>query len=85
MKKKKLGRPAVRPIVKPALMKAVNLVGGLKQLSLDTGITDKKISEWLHNPAVAIPAHHVHKIVTATQGKVKAEDLRPDVFVKMPP
>jgi DNA-binding transcriptional regulator YdaS (Cro superfamily) len=76
--RKKLGRN--RPVTKPALKKAVELAGGVTKLALEIRISKSKISDWLYTD-IQIPAHHVHKIVKATGGKVKAEELRPDVFV----
>lgn len=49
-------------------------------MSLDIGVHPNKISQWLYEDQ-KIPAHHVPKIVKATQGIVRAEELRPDVFV----
>lgn len=77
---KKRGRPALRTVTNIALKRAVELVGGAKNLSLDIGVHANKISAWLYNDQ-KIPAYHVHKIVKATKGLVKAEELRPDVFV----
>jgi DNA-binding transcriptional regulator YdaS (Cro superfamily) len=83
--KKRAGRPPSKTITKPALLRAIELVGGSTNLCLEIGIptANGKMSEWLYTET-KIPAHHVHKIVAATKGEVRPEELRPDVFVKMP-
>jgi hypothetical protein len=73
------GRPTQKKIQNIALKGAIDLVGGAKELALQIGIHPNKLSVWLYGDQ-KIPAHHVPKIVQATQGVVKAEELRPDVF-----
>ena len=82
-KEKRSGRPPSRPITKPALMKAVKFVGGTTKLCLAIGVSDGKVSNWLYTDE-KVPAHHVPKIVVATQGKIRPEELRPDIQWEMP-
>lgn len=82
-KKQGKGRPPARKITKFALAKAIEIVGGVSNLALEIKVAQSRISAWLYTDE-RIPAEHVHKIVIATEGKVRPEELRPDVFVKMP-
>ena len=79
-KKNKVGRPSERPIKKAALMKAIKIAGGVTNLSLDIQVSQSAVSKWLHTDT-KIPSHHVPKIVRATKGQVKPEELRPDVYI----
>ena len=79
-KKWKTGRTTKRKIKKPALLKAIKIAGGFKALALDTGVTQCRFSTWLYTNE-QIPSHHVPKIVIATKGKVRPEELRPDVYI----
>lgn len=81
--RRRSGRPPRRPVTKPKLMKAINLIGGVTKLSLELNISQGIISTWLYTN-MKIPAHHVSKITIATKGKIKQEDLRPDIFIKIP-
>jgi DNA-binding transcriptional regulator YdaS (Cro superfamily) len=82
-KEKTRGRPPTRPVTKSALMEAVKIVGGTTKLCVAVGVSDGKVSNWLYT-AEKIPAHHVPKIVLATRGKIRPEELRPDIQWKMP-
>ena len=79
---KKRGRPAQRDAKNLALERALTIVGSTKRLALEIGVHSNTVSDWLYRER-KIPAHHVHKIVHATRGAVKAEELRPDVFVSL--
>lgn len=78
-KRKRAGRPPSRSITKPALLKAVKIVGSTN-LALEIGVSNSKISDWLYTD-IQIPAHHIPKIVKATKGQVRPEELRPDVYI----
>lgn len=80
---KKLGRPTKRKIKKPVLAKAIEIVGGVTHLASHIEVDQSCISVWLYTEE-KIPAHHVHKIVIATDGEIRPEALRPDVFIEMP-
>lgn len=77
---RKRGGQTSRKIKKPALAKAIDIVGGVTNLSLDIGVDYTSISKWLYTD-MRIPAHHVPKIVKATNGKIRPEELRPDVYI----
>lgn len=83
IKKLSAGRPTKKKITKPALARAAEIVGGVTSLALEIGIDQSCVSSWLYTHE-KIPAHHVHKIVIATGGVIRPEELRPDVFVEMP-
>ena len=77
---KKRGRPAQQRVKNVALKRAVDVVGGVKKLALDLGVHSNTVSGWLYRE-LKIPAHHVKKIVQVTQGAVRPEELRPDIFL----
>jgi DNA-binding transcriptional regulator YdaS (Cro superfamily) len=64
---------------KVLLNKAVVLLGGVVILSEELGIHHTNISKWLHTD-VEVPIKHAIKIEQLTKGKIKAKDLRPDIF-----
>lgn len=80
--KKKRGRPAKKMVKNMALKRAVEIVGGVKSLALELGVHPNNVSDWLYRD-LQIPAHHVPKIVQATRGAIKAEELRPDIFIPL--
>ncbi len=82
-KKNKAGRSTTRKITKPALKKAVDIVGGVTNLALDIEVGHARISAWLYTDE-RILAEHVIKIVRATNGKVRPEELRPDIEWDIP-
>ncbi len=57
------------------MLEALRLVGGPAALSRSIGISSQAISQWKLVPAVRVMA-----VVKATKGKIKASQLRPDVF-----
>lgn len=69
-----------RPITKPALKKAVDILGGVTNLALELQVSHGNVSDWLYTDQ-KVPCHHVPKIVEATKWKVKPEELRPDVYI----
>lgn len=78
------GRPTEKKVVKPDLMKAIEIVGGVGKLADLIMLDQTNISKWLYTER-KIPAHHVRQIVKATKGKVMDWQLRPDVFEKKSP
>jgi DNA-binding transcriptional regulator YdaS (Cro superfamily) len=82
-KRKKVGRSTTRKITKLALKKAVDIVGGVTNLSLDIQVGHARVSAWLYTDE-RIPAEHVIKIVRATKGKVRPEELRSDIEWDIP-
>ncbi len=79
---KKRGRPAQKTVKNRTLQRAIEIVGGVKKLALELGVHPNNVSDWLYREP-KIPAHHVQKIVQATRGLVKAEELRPDIFIPL--
>ncbi|PHM61227.1 transcriptional regulator [Xenorhabdus ishibashii] len=57
---------------------AIDVVGSQKKLGLACGITQQAVYKWLHNKSKVSP-EHVSRIVSATGGKVKAHQIRPDL------
>ncbi len=80
--RKKRGRPAQKTVKNIALQRAVVLVRGVKKLALELGVHPNNVSDWLYREP-KIPAHHVQKVVQATRGLIKAEELRPDIFIPL--
>lgn len=75
------GRPTKRQVTKPYLLKAIEFVGGVGKLADNINVGQTNISMWLYTER-KIPAQYVKLIVKATDNKVKAWQLRPDVFDK---
>lgn len=64
---------------KQVLKDAINLIGGVVKLGKKLNIHYTAISKWTHT-STDIPIKHAIKIEKLTNGKIKAKDLRPDVF-----
>ncbi len=79
--KNKGGRPTTRVVTKPYLMKAIKIVGSVGKLANLSEVQQSVISMCLYTER-KIPANSVNLIVKATNGGVKAWQLRPDVFEK---
>jgi len=75
------GRPTGKNITKPELMAAIEIIGSVGKLADIIKLSQPSVSRWLYTD-LKIPAHHVKLIVKATDGKIKAWQLRPDVFEK---
>lgn len=74
-----MGKKIRHQTKKPMLNKAIDLIGGVVVLSEQLGVHHTNISKWLHTD-VEVPIRHAIKIEKLTKGKVKAKDLRPDIF-----
>lgn len=83
-KMKKIGRPTKRKIKKPKLKKAIEIVGSTTNLSLKLGIDHSLVSKWLYSDT-KIPAEYVIKIIQITSGKIRPDELRPDIKWEIPP
>ncbi len=79
---KKRGRPAKKVVQNRALQQAIQVVGGVKKLALELGVHPNNVSDWLYREP-KIPARHAQKIVQVTRGLIKAEELRPDIFIPL--
>ena len=61
------------------LLKIVKEVGSVSELAKRIGVTQPCVSHWLSGIR-KIPATKVKLLVELSNGKVREEDLRPDVF-----
>ena len=60
-----------------ALEKAIEIVGGRRQLAEQLGCSSEAVRQWLDR---RIPAERVLDIERATGGKVTRYELRPDLY-----
>jgi len=56
---------------------AINIAGSQKKLADLCGVAQPTVWRWLHGGG--IDARYVMKIVSATNGKLKPADIRPDL------
>jgi DNA-binding transcriptional regulator YdaS (Cro superfamily) len=63
------------------LNKAVIMTGGVVNLSKQLKVPHSSVSRWLHTK-MPVPIKHAIKIEYLTNCKIKAKDLRPDMFTK---
>lgn len=61
-----------------ALEKAISTIGSMKALGDSLGISKGAVSQWKDHGR-RVPAEHCPQIEMLTEGKVRCEDLRPDV------
>ena len=59
------------------IQRAIDIAGSQKKLADLCGVAQPTVWRWLHGGG--IDACYVMKIVTATNGKVKPADIRPDL------
>ncbi|MEL0553501.1 MULTISPECIES: helix-turn-helix domain-containing protein [Raoultella] len=59
------------------IQKAIDIAGSQKKLADLCGVAQPTVWRWLHGGG--IEARYVMKIVSATDGKVKAAEIRPDL------
>lgn len=57
---------------------AIAIVGTQKELAKACGVSQAAVQKWLHNKAKVAP-QNVAPIVKATEGKVQAHQIRPDL------
>jgi len=60
------------------LQKAVEILGGVGKLAIAIGEKQPTVSNWKKRGSV--PPVHCIAIEMATDGRVTAQDLRPDIF-----
>lgn len=65
------------------LQKAIAIAGGQKALARKVGVKQQNVSWWI-NKSKKVPAERCAAIERATNGAVKREQLRPDVFGPAP-
>lgn len=59
------------------IQKAIDIAGSQKKLADLCGVAQPTVWRWLHGGG--IDARYVMKIVSATNGKIKAAEIRPDL------
>lgn len=57
---------------------AIAIVGTQKELAKACGVSQAAVQKWLHNKAKVAP-QNVASLVEATQGQIKAYQVRPDL------
>lgn len=62
-----------------ALIKAIDLLQGQAALASAIGVKQQHVWNWLKRGDGRVPAEHCPAIERATGGKIRCEDLRPDV------
>jgi len=63
-----------------SLQKAIDAVEGQENLASAIGCSQSMISYWLHKAKKGVPSEYCLPIEQATSGKIRREQLRPDVF-----
>ena len=58
-------------------VKAVSGIGSQQILAKECGVSQQTVSLWLNGGKMDVK--YIPAIIKATEGKVRAEDLRPDV------
>lgn len=71
-------------MVDQAIEKAINILGSQKKLAMKVGVSQPNVWSWLHRKKKVSP-ERVLKIVHATEGEVKAHQIRPDLPELFPP
>ncbi|EPK7525609.1 MULTISPECIES: transcriptional regulator [Klebsiella pneumoniae complex] len=71
-------------MVNKAIEKAINALGNQQKLAEAVGVKQPSVWRWLHNKKRVSP-ENVVAIVTATNGLVKAHEIRPDLPQLFPP
>ncbi|MBL5819897.1 helix-turn-helix domain-containing protein [Serratia marcescens] len=61
-----------------AIKAAIAIVGSQRKLGDACGLSQQAVYKWLHGKAKVSP-EHVESIVDATGGKVRADQIRPDL------
>lgn len=74
--KKKRG-PLKPPLCKKAIAKAIEICGSQSEFARKCGVEHQRVQHWRKN---GVSAHHVATIVKATDGQVRPEELRPDLY-----
>lgn len=60
-----------------AIEKAISGIGSQQILAKECGVSQQTVSLWLNGGKMDVK--YIPAIIKATEGKVRAEDLRPDV------
>ncbi|KNA29523.1 antirepressor [Pantoea ananatis] len=57
---------------------AIAIVGTQKELAQACGVSQAAVQKWLHNKAKVAP-QNVASLVLATEGRIQAHQIRPDL------
>lgn len=74
------GRPAHNECTNEALSRAVEMMGGTCALARLMDIVPSSVSHWVRGRHLMTPQRAI-QIEEITKGKVKREELRPDIFI----
>lgn len=64
------------------IARAIQILGSQRKLAISCNVSQPAICKWLKGQRVS--AEYVNSIVQATNGMVKASELRPDIFNDQP-
>lgn len=67
----------------PIIKTAIAIVGTQKELAQACGVSQAAVQKWLHNKAKVAP-QNVASLVKATNGEIKAHQIRPDLPTLFP-
>ncbi|HDU3553371.1 TPA: transcriptional regulator [Klebsiella quasipneumoniae subsp. similipneumoniae] len=70
-------------MVNKAIEQAINVLGNQQKLAEAVGVKQSSVWRWLHNKKRVSP-QNVVAIVNATNGLVKAHEIRPDLPTLFP-
>lgn len=59
------------------IVKAIEKAGGQSALAKKCGVSQPTVNGWINGASMDVK--YIPAIIKATEGKVRAEDLRPDV------
>lgn len=60
------------------IARAIQILGSQRKLAISCNVSQPAICKWLKGGKVS--AEYVNSIVQATNGKVQAYEIRPDIF-----
>lgn len=73
-----MARKTLRPASR-AIQRAIAHLGSQQALAAKLGVRQSAVSKWLYG-SIAMTAERAVQIEEATDGAVRREDLRPDLF-----
>lgn len=65
-------------MINEVIEKAISIAGSQKKLAIKVGVSQPNVWYWLHNHKRVSP-EKVPAIVEATNGAIKAHEIRPDL------
>ena len=65
-------------MINEVIEKAISIAGSQKKLAIKVGVSQPNVWYWLHNQKRVSP-EKVPAIVEATNGAIKAHEIRPDL------